>query len=58
MDGMLQFYSQESLLFERFIPGFLLPGPMIYVPCNDSIVIAAATGSVECFKIAYLGKIV
>ncbi|CAB1334321.1 unnamed protein product [Coregonus sp. 'balchen'] len=28
MDGMLMFFEQESYSFGRFLPGFLLPGPL------------------------------
>ncbi|PSN52233.1 Protein PTHB1 [Blattella germanica] len=30
LDGTVSFFEQETFAFTRFLPGFLLPGPMVY----------------------------
>lgn len=50
MDGMLSFFEQESFAFGRFLPGFLLPGPLSYVAKTDSFVTCSSSRLVESYK--------
>ncbi|XP_072268329.1 protein PTHB1 isoform X2 [Pyxicephalus adspersus] len=50
MDGMLMFFEQESYAFGRYLPGFLLPGPLRYSPRTDSFVTVSSCRQVECYK--------
>ena len=50
MDGMLSFFEQESFAFGRFLPGFLLPGPLSYVPKTDSFVTCCSSRLIESYK--------
>ncbi|XP_035705356.1 protein PTHB1-like isoform X2 [Folsomia candida] len=48
LDGTLSFFEQELFTFCRYLPGFLLPGPLAYVPAWDSFI--TASWNVVCFK--------
>ncbi|KAM4029208.1 protein PTHB1 isoform 2-T3 [Anomaloglossus baeobatrachus] len=50
MDGMLMFFEQESYAFGRYLPGFLLPGPLRYSPKTDSFVTVSSCRQVESYK--------
>ena len=50
MDGAVSFFEQESFSFSRFLPGFLLPGPIRYVPRTDSFITVSSTWQVESYK--------
>lgn len=50
VDGMLSFFEQESFAFGRFIPNFLLPGPMTYVMATDSFILCNISGQIESYK--------
>ncbi|XP_063308140.1 protein PTHB1 isoform X2 [Pelobates fuscus] len=50
MDGMLMFFEQESYAFGRYLPGFLLPGPLSYSPRTDSFVTVSSCRQVESYK--------
>ncbi|XP_053323992.1 protein PTHB1 [Spea bombifrons] len=50
MDGMLMFFEQESYAFGRYLPGFLLPGPLSYSPRTDSFVTVSSCQQVESYK--------
>ncbi|XP_018426780.1 PREDICTED: protein PTHB1 [Nanorana parkeri] len=50
MDGMLMFFEQESYAFGRYLPGFLLPGPLRYSPRTDSFITVSSCRQVECYK--------
>ncbi|EDV26341.1 uncharacterized protein TRIADDRAFT_22294 [Trichoplax adhaerens] len=56
MDGMVSFFEQESFAFGRFLPGFLLPGPLKYIPKSDSFVTCSTSRSVECYKYQSLAQ--
>lgn len=49
-DGMLSFFEQESFAFGRFLPGFLLPGPLTYVAKTDSFLTVSSSLLVESYK--------
>ncbi|KAJ7390596.1 Protein PTHB1 [Desmophyllum pertusum] len=50
MDGMLSFFEQESYAFGRFLPGFLLPGPLSYIAKTDSFLTCSSSRLVESYK--------
>ncbi|XP_064199426.1 protein PTHB1 isoform X1 [Anguilla rostrata] len=50
MDGMLMFFEQESYAFGRFLPGFLLPGPLSYCPRTDAFLTVSSSRQVESYK--------
>lgn len=50
MDGTVSFFEQESFAFCRFLPGFLLPGPIKYIPRTDSFVTVSSSWQVESYK--------
>lgn len=50
MDGMLMFFEQDSYAFGRFLPGFLLPGPLSYCNRTDSFITVSSTRQVECYR--------
>ncbi|XP_047455587.1 protein PTHB1 isoform X2 [Mugil cephalus] len=50
MDGMLMFFEQDSYSFGRFLPGFLLPGPLTYNPRTDSFLTVSSARQLESYK--------
>uniref|UniRef100_A0A8C0C0I6 Bardet-Biedl syndrome 9 n=1 Tax=Buteo japonicus TaxID=224669 RepID=A0A8C0C0I6_9AVES len=50
MDGMLMLFEQESYAFGRFLPGFLLPGPLTYNSRTDSFITVSSCRQVESYK--------
>ncbi|NP_001347187.1 protein PTHB1 isoform X2 [Mus musculus] len=50
LDGMLMVFEQESYAFGRFLPGFLLPGPLAYSPRTDSFITVSSCRQVESYK--------
>ncbi|XP_066263410.1 protein PTHB1-like [Branchiostoma lanceolatum] len=50
MDGTLSIFEQESFAFSRFLPGFLLPGPLKYITRTDSFITVSALRQVESYK--------
>ncbi|KAM4568531.1 protein PTHB1 isoform 2-T2 [Fundulus diaphanus] len=50
MDGMLMFFEQDSYSFGRFLPGFLLPGPLAYNPRTDSFLTVSSARQLESYK--------
>lgn len=50
MDGQLSFYERERLAFSRFLPQFLLPGPLCYCPAFDYLITCSSAFEVECYK--------
>ena len=50
MDGMLSFYEQDSFAFARFIPQFLIPGPLCYVTSTDTFVTSSSSNYVEAYR--------
>ncbi|NXX82031.1 PTHB1 protein, partial [Urocolius indicus] len=50
MDGMLMLFEQESYAFGRFLPGFLLPGPLTYSSRTDSFITVSSSQQVESYK--------
>lgn len=54
MDGMLMLFEQESYAFGRFLPGFLLPGPLTYSSRTDSFITVSSSRQVESYKYVYM----
>ncbi|XP_075442795.1 protein PTHB1 isoform X4 [Ascaphus truei] len=50
MDGMLMFFEQESYAFGRYLPGFLLPGPLSYSSRTDSFITVSSCRQVESYR--------
>ncbi|XP_045624532.1 protein PTHB1 isoform X3 [Procambarus clarkii] len=50
LDGCITVFEQESFAFSSFLPGFLLPGPIAYVPKTDSLVTVGSDWCLQCFK--------
>ena len=50
LDGTLNIFEQESYSFSRFLPGFLLPGPLAYVERTDSFVTLSSAYQLECYR--------
>ncbi|XP_074539855.1 protein PTHB1 [Halichoeres trimaculatus] len=50
MDGMLMFFEQDSYSFGRFLPGFLLPGPLVYNHRTDSFLTVSSARQLESYK--------
>ncbi|XP_031432807.1 protein PTHB1 [Clupea harengus] len=50
MDGMLMFFEQESYAFGRFLPGFLLPGPLCYCAHTDTFITVSSARQVESYR--------
>ncbi|XP_074801462.1 protein PTHB1 isoform X5 [Natator depressus] len=50
MDGMLMLFEQESYAFGRFLPGFLLPGPLTYSSRTDCFITVSSCQQVESYK--------
>jgi len=54
LDGQLSFFEGEAISFKRFLPNFLLPGPLAYVPDTDSFVTANSGMVLESYKFSVL----
>ena len=50
LDGTLSIFEQETHTFSRFLPGFLVPGPILYVDRSDSFLVASSSYSLDSFK--------
>lgn len=50
LDGTVSFFEQESFAFTRFLPNFLLPGPICYIPRTDSFITVSSSWQVESYK--------
>ncbi|KAG1651572.1 Protein PTHB1 [Nymphon striatum] len=50
LDGTVSFFEQDSFAFCRFLPKFLLPGPIQYVRRTDSFVTVSSSYQLECYK--------
>lgn len=56
MDGALAIFTQERFAFERFLPNFLVPGPLCYLPATDTFVTCNAACIVEAYKYMVLAS--
>ena len=54
VDGTLNLFENESFSFSRFLPGFLLPGPIAYVPKTDSFVTISSSYQLESYRLVKL----
>ena len=46
----MAFFEQEALIFARFLPDFLLPGPLCYCPTLDAVITCNSALEVVCYK--------
>lgn len=53
-DGQLTFFEQEAVAFSRFLPNFLLPGPLAYVGACDSFITSTAGLELVAYKYSNL----
>lgn len=56
LDGTLSFYEQESFVFSRQLPDFLLPGPLIFVPSTDAFVTCNSHFHVDSYRYQVLAE--
>lgn len=49
-DGQLSFFECEVAAFSRFLPSFLIPGPLCYCTQSDSFITCSAAMELECYK--------
>lgn len=50
LDGTINFFEQESYAFSRFLPDFLLPGPIAYNDRTDSLITVSSSYQLESFR--------
>ncbi|KIZ05707.1 putative Protein PTHB1 [Monoraphidium neglectum] len=53
-DGQLSFFEAEVAAFSRFLPNFLIPGPLCYCPATDSFVTCNAALELESYRYSVL----
>ncbi|EGD77754.1 hypothetical protein PTSG_08843 [Salpingoeca rosetta] len=56
MDGALSFYNHGRLGLVRFVPDFLVPGPLCYLQHADAIITSSATWAVCSYKFLVLAS--
>ncbi|PNH03118.1 Protein PTHB1, partial [Tetrabaena socialis] len=49
-DGQLYFFEAERLAFTRYLPSFLVPGPLAYLEVCDTFVTCTAALELEAYK--------
>ncbi|KAG2452068.1 hypothetical protein HYH02_003104 [Chlamydomonas schloesseri] len=49
-DGQVSFFEAEGAAFSRYLPNFLVPGPLAYVEACDSFVTCTAALELEAYK--------
>lgn len=49
-DGQVSFFEAESAAFSRYLPNFLVPGPLAYVEASDTFITANAALELEAYK--------
>ena len=50
IDGVIAFFEQESFSIQVYLPNFLLPAPMKYVPSTDTFLVSTADRRLESFR--------
>jgi len=51
LDGVLSFFEQDAFAFSRMLaPGFLVPGPICYMPKIDSFIICNNAMCIEAYR--------
>ena len=50
MDGQLFLYHHDTPAFSCFLPDFLLPGPLRYIPRTDSFVTVNSSHFLQTFR--------
>jgi Bardet-Biedl syndrome 9 protein len=54
--GLLSVFEQDCHAFSRFLPNFLLPGPLCYVPKIDAFVTCNSQMEIECYRYQILAS--
>ena len=54
LDGTLSFYEQEVFSFSRYLPNFLIPGPLSYNPSTNSFLTLNSSWELESFRYSSL----
>eukprot|EP00730_Choanoeca_flexa_P006011 TRINITY_DN12067_c0_g1_i1.p1 TRINITY_DN12067_c0_g1~~TRINITY_DN12067_c0_g1_i1.p1 ORF type:complete len:803 (+),score=172.33 TRINITY_DN12067_c0_g1_i1:961-3369(+) len=54
MDGVLTFYKQAQEAMVRYLPSFLLPGPIAFLPATQTLVTANSTWTLQGYKFRVL----
>ncbi len=49
-DGQLSFFEQEAFAFSRFLPNFLVPGPLAFCDASDCFITCNAAFELESYK--------
>ncbi|EFJ41408.1 Bardet-Biedl syndrome 9 [Volvox carteri f. nagariensis] len=49
-DGQLYFFEAEAQAFTRYLPNFLVPGPIAYVDVSDTFITCTAAMELEAYK--------
>ncbi|GLI70845.1 hypothetical protein VaNZ11_015856, partial [Volvox africanus] len=49
-DGQLYFFEAEAQAFTRYLPNFLVPGPLAYVDVSDTFITCTAAMELEAYK--------
>jgi len=50
MDGQLSFYKHDAHMFNCFLPDFLFPGPLGFVPRTIAIATVTAAHALQVFS--------
>jgi len=50
VDGALYFISDELILFKIQLADYLVPGPMVYAPTTDCVIIANTNLEIESYN--------
>ncbi|XP_078489458.1 protein PTHB1-like [Ciona intestinalis] len=50
IDGSLSLFESESFIFTRFLPRFLLPGPLVFNPRTDSFITISSANFLESYS--------
>ncbi|KAJ9592376.1 hypothetical protein L9F63_015944, partial [Diploptera punctata] len=56
LDGTVSFFEQETFAFTRFLPGFLLPGPLVFLPHTDSFLTVSSSWQAESYRYQALAE--
>jgi Bardet-Biedl syndrome 9 protein len=55
-DGCLAVFEHETAAVQRYLPNFIVPGPICYISKLDAFITATGSFTIECFKYQNLGS--
>ena len=58
LDGRLSFFEGAAHTFDRYLPNFLVPGPLLYATPIDSFITSTAALELEVYKYSALAAAV